>query len=99
MWLRLLLLFPLYKLLKFHFDWILYDLASCYYDVAWMYVAPVKVVDIADVAKQGVFVLRAQSCTGLVVDALQVVLKEMRKEVSSYAKHISNVLTLCFQSR
>lgn len=44
-----------------------------------MCVAPVKVVDIADVAKQGVFVLRAQRRAGLVADALQVVLKEMRK--------------------
>lgn len=45
-----------------------------------MCVAPVKVIDIADVAKQGVFILRAQRRAGLVADALQVVLKEMRKK-------------------
>lgn len=55
---------------------------------AWMRVAPVEVVDIADVAKQGVFILRAQSCTGLVADALQVVLKEIRKKMSRNVKHI-----------
>lgn len=42
---------------------------------AWLCVAPVKVVDIADVAKQGVFVLGAQRRAGLVADALQVVLE------------------------
>lgn len=47
---------------------------------AWMCVAPVKVIDIADVAKQGLFILRAQRRAGLVADALQVVLKEMRKK-------------------
>lgn len=45
-----------------------------------MCVAPVKVIDIADVAKQGVFILRTQRRAGLVADALQVVLKEMRKK-------------------
>lgn len=49
---------------------------------AWMCISPVKVVDVADIAKQGVFILRAQSCTGLVADALQVVLKEMKKKKS-----------------
>lgn len=42
-----------------------------------MYVVPVKVVDILDVAEQGVFILRAQSRTSLVADALQVVLKRV----------------------
>lgn len=62
-----------------------------------MCVAPVKVVDIADVAKQGVFILGAQSCTGLVADALQVVLKEMRKKAVEIKKHLKCIYKFCLQ--
>lgn len=40
---------------------------------------PVKVVDILDVAKQRVFILRGQGQTRLVADTLQVVLQRERE--------------------
>lgn len=52
-----------------------------------VYVVPVKVVDVLNVAKQGAFILRAQGQPRLVTDTLQVVLQRERQNTVMLEPH------------